>query len=165
MRKSPHKWSLISKRLDKSDRKPGLNSVWIRLRHLQKNCVVLIQVLPISNTILEDILFWNPPPPHGHQKSSAQKCLSWTWFGNTRWSTSSRSSQHFRTYNSHRVEKCALPKFRHNENICWNNREWSLCPGQAGVNQLGGVFVNGRPLPDYVRWVRQLFFISFLGCS
>ncbi|KAL5288839.1 Poxn family protein [Megaselia abdita] len=23
--------------------------------------------------------------------------------------------------------------------------------GQAGVNQLGGVFVNGRPLPDYVR--------------
>ena len=57
MRKSPHKWSLISNRLDKSDRKPGLNSVWIRLRHLQKFCVVLIQVLPISNTILEDILF------------------------------------------------------------------------------------------------------------
>ncbi|KAH8233566.1 hypothetical protein KR026_009825 [Drosophila bipectinata] len=24
-------------------------------------------------------------------------------------------------------------------------------PGQAGVNQLGGVFVNGRPLPDCVR--------------
>ncbi|CAF3639801.1 unnamed protein product [Rotaria socialis] len=23
--------------------------------------------------------------------------------------------------------------------------------GQAGVNQLGGVFVNGRPLPDHVR--------------
>ena len=36
------------------------------------------------------------------------------------------------------------------------------CPGQAGVNQLGGVFVNGRPLPDYVRWVRQIFFICRL---
>ncbi|CAF1983453.1 unnamed protein product [Rotaria magnacalcarata] len=23
--------------------------------------------------------------------------------------------------------------------------------GQAGVNQLGGIFVNGRPLPDHVR--------------
>ena len=23
--------------------------------------------------------------------------------------------------------------------------------GQAGVNQLGGVFVNGRPLPEHVR--------------
>ena len=68
-RKSPHKWSLISNRLDKSDRKPGLNSVWIRLRHLQKFCVVLIQVLPISNTILQDILFWNPPPPTGTKKA------------------------------------------------------------------------------------------------
>ena len=28
--------------------------------------------------------------------------------------------------------------------------------GQAGVNQLGGVFVNGRPLPDYVRCVLRL---------
>ena len=53
--------------------------------------------------------------------------------------------------------------YRHNENICWNNREWSHCPGQAGVNQLGGVFVNGRPLPDYVRWVRQLFICKLFG--
>jgi len=25
------------------------------------------------------------------------------------------------------------------------------CAGHGGVNQLGGVFVNGRPLPDMVR--------------
>lgn len=23
--------------------------------------------------------------------------------------------------------------------------------GQAGINQLGGIFVNGRPLPDHIR--------------
>lgn len=28
---------------------------------------------------------------------------------------------------------------------------FSLQPGHGGVNQLGGVFVNGRPLPDMVR--------------
>ncbi|KAF2353553.1 Paired domain [Trinorchestia longiramus] len=33
--------------------------------------------------------------------------------------------------------------------------------GQAGVNQLGGVFVNGRPLPDYVR--RRIVELALLG--
>jgi len=33
--------------------------------------------------------------------------------------------------------------------------------GQAGVNQLGGVFVNGRPLPDYVR--RQIVEFALNG--
>uniref|UniRef100_A0A7N8XLH6 Paired box protein Pax-6 n=1 Tax=Mastacembelus armatus TaxID=205130 RepID=A0A7N8XLH6_9TELE len=28
---------------------------------------------------------------------------------------------------------------------------WRLCAGHSGVNQLGGVFVNGRPLPDSTR--------------
>ena len=27
----------------------------------------------------------------------------------------------------------------------------AVCSGHGGVNQLGGVFVNGRPLPDMVR--------------
>jgi hypothetical protein len=37
------------------------------------------------------------------------------------------------------------------------------CPsaGQAGVNQLGGVFVNGRPLPDCVR--RRLVELALMG--
>ena len=34
-------------------------------------------------------------------------------------------------------------------------------PGQAGVNQLGGVFVNGRPLPDHVR--RQIVEMALMG--
>lgn len=33
--------------------------------------------------------------------------------------------------------------------------------GQAGVNQLGGVFVNGRPLPDHVR--RQIVDMALMG--
>ncbi|RZC40316.1 PAX and/or HTH 23 domain containing protein, partial [Asbolus verrucosus] len=33
--------------------------------------------------------------------------------------------------------------------------------GQAGVNQLGGVFVNGRPLPDCVR--RRIVELALLG--
>ena len=35
------------------------------------------------------------------------------------------------------------------------------CSGQAGVNQLGGVFVNGRPLPDYVR--RRIVELALMG--
>ena len=38
-------------------------------------------------------------------------------------------------------------------------RRWP--PGQAGVNQLGGVFVNGRPLPDYVR--RRIVELAMMG--
>eukprot|EP00094_Tigriopus_californicus_P001212 TCALIF_01173-PA protein Name:"Similar to Poxn Paired box pox-neuro protein (Drosophila melanogaster)" AED:0.09 eAED:0.09 QI:0/0.5/0/1/1/1/3/0/184 len=33
--------------------------------------------------------------------------------------------------------------------------------GQAGVNQLGGVFVNGRPLPDYIR--RRIVELAMMG--
>ena len=33
--------------------------------------------------------------------------------------------------------------------------------GQAGVNQLGGVFVNGRPLPEYVR--RRIVELALMG--
>ncbi|XP_049288771.1 uncharacterized protein LOC125766620 [Anopheles funestus] len=33
--------------------------------------------------------------------------------------------------------------------------------GQAGVNQLGGVFVNGRPLPDIVR--RRIVELALMG--
>ncbi|XP_067135939.1 paired box protein Pax-5-like isoform X1 [Centruroides vittatus] len=33
--------------------------------------------------------------------------------------------------------------------------------GQAGINQLGGVFVNGRPLPDYVR--RRIVELALMG--
>ena len=37
----------------------------------------------------------------------------------------------------------------------------SIYIGQAGVNQLGGVFVNGRPLPDYVR--RRIVELAMMG--
>lgn len=33
--------------------------------------------------------------------------------------------------------------------------------GQAGINQLGGVFVNGRPLPDCVR--RRIVELALMG--
>jgi hypothetical protein len=36
-----------------------------------------------------------------------------------------------------------------------------LIAGQTGVNQLGGVFVNGRPLPDSVR--RRIVELALLG--
>lgn len=36
-----------------------------------------------------------------------------------------------------------------------------LIIGQAGVNQLGGVFVNGRPLPDCVR--RRIVELALMG--
>jgi hypothetical protein len=36
-----------------------------------------------------------------------------------------------------------------------------LSAGQAGVNQLGGVFVNGRPLPDCVR--RRIVELALMG--
>ncbi|KAI3383363.1 hypothetical protein SNEBB_004075 [Seison nebaliae] len=44
-----------------------------------------------------------------------------------------------------------------------NNRGKLYVPGlgQAGVNQLGGVFVNGRPLPDHVR--QKIVELSLLG--
>ncbi len=42
------------------------------------------------------------------------------------------------------------------------HHDWSLLYlGQAGVNQLGGVFVNGRPLPDHVR--RQIVELALVG--
>jgi hypothetical protein len=36
-----------------------------------------------------------------------------------------------------------------------------LLTGQTGVNQLGGVFVNGRPLPESVR--RRIVELAQLG--
>ncbi|XP_028967592.1 paired box protein Pax-2a-like [Galendromus occidentalis] len=33
--------------------------------------------------------------------------------------------------------------------------------GQAGINQLGGVFINGRPLPDYIR--RRIVELALMG--
>lgn len=39
--------------------------------------------------------------------------------------------------------------------------EIHIFPGQAGVNQLGGVFVNGRPLPDVVR--KRIVELAIMG--
>lgn len=41
------------------------------------------------------------------------------------------------------------------------NQAICLFIGQAGVNQLGGVFVNGRPLPDCVR--RRIVELALMG--
>lgn len=42
-----------------------------------------------------------------------------------------------------------------------NEYKISYLAGQAGVNQLGGVFVNGRPLPDCVR--RRIVDLALCG--
>jgi len=39
----------------------------------------------------------------------------------------------------------------HQLNQIQNSGRVTIFPGQAGVNQLGGVFVNGRPLPISIR--------------
>lgn len=43
------------------------------------------------------------------------------------------------------------------------NKFYVFCvlTGQAGVNQLGGVFVNGRPLPDCVR--KRIVELALMG--
>ncbi|KDR23176.1 Paired box pox-neuro protein [Zootermopsis nevadensis] len=45
--------------------------------------------------------------------------------------------------------------------FCLRIRGVVLPSGQAGVNQLGGVFVNGRPLPDCVR--RRIVELALMG--
>lgn len=44
---------------------------------------------------------------------------------------------------------------------CNDDFHFNLISGQAGVNQLGGVFVNGRPLPDCVR--RRIVELALMG--
>ena len=39
--------------------------------------------------------------------------------------------------------------------------QYIFLSGQTGVNQLGGVFVNGRPLPDHVR--RRIVELAHMG--
>lgn len=39
----------------------------------------------------------------------------------------------------------------HGAGINFHNSPPFLSAGQAGINQLGGLFVNGRPLPLHVR--------------
>lgn len=46
-------------------------------------------------------------------------------------------------------------------NFFYNFGHFVYIIGQAGVNQLGGVFVNGRPLPDCVR--RRIVELALLG--
>ena len=43
----------------------------------------------------------------------------------------------------------------------WKYKNNIYILGQAGINQLGGVFVNGRPLPDYVR--RRIVELAMMG--
>ena len=45
--------------------------------------------------------------------------------------------------------------------LTYKNYKKCFCLGQAGVNQLGGVFVNGRPLPDHIR--RQIVEMALVG--
>ena len=51
-----------------------------------------------------------------------------------------------------------VSKSRHHRQV---HKDSKIYLGQAGVNQLGGVFVNGRPLPDYVR--RRIVQLALLG--
>ncbi|XP_059475760.1 paired box pox-neuro protein isoform X2 [Neocloeon triangulifer] len=59
---------------------------------------------------------------------------------------------------SHREIVAAAAKSRRSRLDYPNNMPHT---GQAGVNQLGGVFVNGRPLPDCVR--RRIVELALLG--
>ncbi|CAF0943665.1 unnamed protein product [Brachionus calyciflorus] len=58
---------------------------------------------------------------------------------------------------------CALDENLFNSSETQNIKSKMYVPGvgQAGVNQLGGVFVNGRPLPDHVR--RQIVEMALTG--
>lgn len=45
---------------------------------------------------------------------------------------------------AHFIEQVYLKAIAHNSQIC-------VFSGHSGINQLGGMFVNGRPLPDSTR--------------
>lgn len=60
------------------------------------------------------------------------------------------SSSFFSSFRYHDVpnfeEFYVIPKLRDSKVFCV-----FISTGHGGVNQLGGIFVNGRPLPDMVR--------------